>query len=74
MRILLALLVAVYYLLHQDWWLWKTARPLAFGFLPPGLFYHVVYAVGAAVVMLLLVKYAWPAELDREYSDRERKR
>ena len=32
-------------LLHQDVWLWRSARPLVFGFLPIGLFYHACYAV-----------------------------
>ena len=32
------------YLLHQDFWFWRSAYPLVFGFLPVGLFYHGVYA------------------------------
>ena len=36
-----ALLVAALYALHQDIWFWREARPLVFGFLPIGLFYHV---------------------------------
>lgn len=63
-RFLLALLVVGFYLLHQDFWLWRTAKPLLFGFLPVGLFYHACYSVAAAVVMWLLVKYAWPSHLE----------
>lgn len=63
-RLLLTLLVVAVYLLHQDFWLWRTAKPLVFGFLPMGLFYHACYSVAAAVVMWLLVKYAWPSHLE----------
>jgi hypothetical protein len=50
-RILLAASVAALYLLHQDLWFWRSARPLAFGFLPPGLAYHALYCVAAALLM-----------------------
>ena len=62
---LLALAVASLYVLHQDIWFWNTARPLVFGFLPVGLFYHAVYSVAVAVLMLVLVSYAWPTTLER---------
>lgn len=58
--------IGVYYLLHQDWWNWTAARPLAFGFLPVGLWYHALYTIGAAVLMASLVRWWWPAELERE--------
>jgi hypothetical protein len=57
--------VALYFL-HQDFWFWWTAYPLAFGFLPIGLFYHGCYTVAASVLMWLLVKYAWPSHLEAE--------
>ena len=41
-----ALLVAALYVLHQDFWFWRDARPLVFGFLPIGLFYHAAFTVG----------------------------
>jgi hypothetical protein len=65
-HLLLVLAVVVMYLLHQDTWLWETAEPLVFGFLPVGLFYHVVYSVAVAALMWLFVRYAWPARLERE--------
>lgn len=65
-RALLTILVAGLYLLHQDTWNWRTTQPLLFGFLPVGLTYHVVYSVAAALLMGLLVKYAWPAALERD--------
>ena len=60
----LVLLVALVYALHQDFWFWRTAEPLVFGFLPVGLFYHTCYSVAAAALMWLLVKYAWPSHLE----------
>lgn len=65
-RILLVAVVIALYLLHQDYWFWRTARPLVFGFLPIGLFYQGCFAVAASVLMLLLVKFAWPAHLEQE--------
>ena len=63
-RWLLALGLVVLYFLHQDTWFWDVARPLVFGFLPIGLFYHVVYSVVVAGLMVVLLRYAWPAELE----------
>ena len=69
-RALLVLAVAVLYVLHQDVWFWRTARPLVFGFVPIGLAYHAAFSVAAALVLWLLVTYAWPSHLDDE-PDRE---
>ena len=44
-RALLVLAVAALYVLHQDIWFWRTARPLVFGVLPVGLFYHGCFSV-----------------------------
>ena len=65
-RILLVIVVVALYVLHQDFWFWRTAYPLIFGFIPIGLFYQAVYSVAASLVMWLLVKYAWPAHLEEE--------
>ena len=56
--------VAVLYVLHQDYWFWREARPLVFGFLPIGLFYHAVFTVASAGALWLLVKFAWPSHLE----------
>jgi hypothetical protein len=63
---LLAALVAVFYLLHQDFFLWRAARPLAFGFLPPGLVYHALYTLACAGLMALLCRHLWPRHLERD--------
>ncbi len=62
--ILLTLLVLVVYVLHQDFWNWKKAEPLVFGFLPIGLAYHAAYSVLASITMAVLVKFAWPHHLE----------
>jgi len=63
-KLLLGLLVLAVFLLHQDFWNWRNGG-LVFGFLPVGLAYHAVYAILAAIMMALLVKSAWSAELDQ---------
>jgi uncharacterized protein DUF3311 len=73
-RALLVLAVVALYVLHQDVWLWRTARPLVFGFLPVGLFYHACYSVAASLLMWLLVRQAWPAHLEEEAERGERPR
>jgi hypothetical protein len=65
-RALLALAVIALYVAHQDIWFWRTARPLVFGVVPIGLFYHACFSVAASLLMLLLVKFAWPAHLEAE--------
>ena len=60
----LVLLVVVLYVLHQDVWFWRTAQPLVFGFLPVGIFYHVCYTLVVSLLMWLLVKLAWPSQLE----------
>jgi hypothetical protein len=63
-KILIFLLVAAVYVLHQDFWNWRTAHPLIFGFLPVGLAYHAAYSILAAAMMAILVKVAWPKHLE----------
>lgn len=63
-KLLLSIMVIAVFLLHQDSWNWQKTEPLVFGFLPVGLAYHAGYAVLAAIMMALLVKFAWPADLD----------
>ena len=58
------IVLAALYLLHQDFWLWTSVRPLVFGFLPVGLFYHAAYTVGISFVLFALMPYLWPAHLD----------
>jgi hypothetical protein len=56
--------VALLYVLHQDFWFWHDARPLVFGFLPVGLFYHAVFTIACSGALWLLVAATWPHHLE----------
>lgn len=56
--------IVALYVLHQDLWWWREARPLVFGFLPVGLAYHGAYCLVVALLMWGLTRFAWPAHLD----------
>ena len=59
-----AALVIALFLLHQDFWFWRDARPLVFGFLPIGLFYQAMHTLATAVVLWLIVRWHWPSDLE----------
>ena len=65
-RTLLVLATLALYALHQDFWFWRSARPLVFGFLPIGLFYHACFSVVAVLLLWLLVAQAWPGHLEQD--------
>ena len=65
-KTLLFLLVALVYVAHQDFWNWRKADPMIFGFLPIGLAYHAFYAIICSVLMAILVKVAWPKHLEKD--------
>jgi len=73
-RLSLILLVVALYVLHQDFWFWRTAQPLIFSFLPVGLFYHACFTLAVSVVMWLLIRQAWPAHLEEEAENAARHR
>ena len=59
-RLLYAALVLAF-LLHNDLWQWDDAARLAG--LPVGLTYHIGFCVAVALLMGLLVRFAWPDNL-----------
>jgi hypothetical protein len=59
-------LLAAVYGLHQDFWFWREARPLVFGFLPIGLAYHAAYCIAVAALMGALTRHAWPVHLEED--------
>ena len=63
-KFLLFMLVVAVYVAHQDLWNWRKTDPMVFGFLPIGLAYHAAYSIVAAVMMAILVKFAWPKNLE----------
>ena len=75
-RVLLAIAVIALYVLHQDFWFWRTASVfgfIPFGFIPIGLFYHACFSVAASFLMWMLVRYAWPSHLEQEIEQQEDK-
>jgi hypothetical protein len=62
--VLTALFLLVFFVLHQDVWLWRTSTPLVFGVLPPGLAYHAAYTLAVSAIMAILVRRAWPSHLE----------
>ena len=65
-RIVPVLAVLALYLLHQDVWFWRSARPLLFGFLPVGLAWHGAYCVAVSLLMIWLTRVAWPSHLESQ--------
>ena len=49
--------------LHQDAWNWDSDK-LVFGFMPVGLAFHALYSIVAATFWGLVMKFAWPHELE----------
>lgn len=64
MKRLVVVLVAILLVAHQDYWAWDRIEPLAFGFMPIGLTWHVGISIAAAIVWALAVHYCWPADVD----------
>jgi hypothetical protein len=50
-------------ILHQDFWNWDSAK-LVFGFMPIGLAYHAAYSLVAAAFWGIVMKVAWPHDLE----------
>ena len=65
-KVLLVLLVIAVYVLHQDFWNWQSTQMV--GFLPIGLAYHACYSILCALMMFILVTFAWPEHLEVEES------
>ena len=70
-KVLLTLMVVAVYVLHQDCWNWRKFEPLVFGFVPIGLAYHAAFSCLAAVMMWVLVKFAWPKDLEEEVTGKK---
>jgi hypothetical protein len=70
---LLALALLAFFALHQDVWFWREARPLVFGVLPVGLAYHAAYTLSVSALMAVLVRRYWPAHLDADQAEGDRR-
>ncbi len=49
--------------LHQAAWNWSSSN-LVFGFMPVGLAYHALYSITAALFWGIVIKFAWPDDLE----------
>ena len=63
---LLALVAIGVLVLRHDYWNWDTPYPLLFGFLPVGLWWQGLVSLLACGMMWLMVRFAWPQELEDE--------
>jgi hypothetical protein len=64
-RLIIAALVILLIILHQDNWNWENSN-LMFGFIPVTLFYQMCISMGAGAVWFLATKIAWPDELEEK--------
>jgi hypothetical protein len=51
-------------ILHWDFWYWDD-RTIVLGFMPIGLFYQAMISVAAAIGWALVIKLAWPSDVER---------
>lgn len=58
------LIFVVLAVLHQDAWNWSSTY-LVFGFMPLGLAYHALYSLTAALFWGIVIKFAWPEDLEK---------
>ncbi|MDE0299436.1 MAG: hypothetical protein OXN17_12455 [Candidatus Poribacteria bacterium] len=67
--LLFSALIALF-VLHKDFWFWRNPT-LVIG-LPVGLVYHIMFCAAVTVLMVLLVRYAWPShlEIDEDTEDK----
>ena len=64
--VLLAIVALLVLILRHDYWFWDTPDPLLFGVLPVGLWWQGLVSLLAAGMMWLMVRLAWPQELENE--------
>ena len=58
------LIFVVLAVLHQVAWIWSSSH-LVFGFLPLGLAFHALYSLTAALFWGIVIKCAWPEDLEK---------
>ncbi len=58
---IIAALVLLLLILHQDNWFWTDDR-LVFGIIPIGLFWHACISVAASITWFLSTQIAWPVD------------
>ena len=51
-------------ILRHDFWNWTDVEPRLFGFLPVGLWWQGMVSLCASGMMWLMVRLAWPGDLE----------
>ena len=67
-KAIIAALVVVLLVVHQDNWLWDD-QTLVLGFMPIGLLFHAGISVAAGATWFLATKIAWPDHLEHTPGD-----
>ena len=57
--------------MRHDYWFWDTPYPLMFDCLPVALWWQAMVSLSACVLMWLMVRLAWPQELEDEALETE---
>jgi hypothetical protein len=60
--------------MRHDYWFWDTPYPLLFGSLPVALWWQAVVSLSACALMWLMVRFAWPQELEHVALETEHRR
>ncbi len=60
--------------MRHDYWFWDTPYPLLFGWLPVALWWQALVSLTACALMWLMVRLAWPQELEDEAMEVEQRR
>lgn len=68
----LLVLILLVVILRHDYWQWNTPGYLLLGFLPVGLWWQAMVSIAAAVMMGILVRVAWPQNLQDSSPDSAR--
>ncbi len=74
--IVVILIVAVMFILHNSFWLWDldSQVPLLFGFMPFAYSYYVGYALLSLLAMKVIIDLAWPdppEDVTEQFTDKE---
>ena len=62
MRYVVAGLIGLLIVLHQDYWQWNKTEPMVLDFIPFNLAWQVGISLGAAAVWILAINTCWPSE------------
>ena len=70
----LTLAAVIVLVMRHDYWNWGTPYPLLFGCLPVALWWQALVSLSACALMWLMVRFAWPQELEHVAIEMEHRR